>query len=543
MEEKLDKKNVFSLLLSPFKYFILGVYYTIYGIFYPFIIVYNRITSSLYKSYSKSKSEKAKTEVVNAVNLEIKNIDEKIKKNNELKEKELIKAKELKKEKKINSKKVKALNQKKLNERDMLINEINKHEDVRTEYPNTYKYTARNSEGTDVVGYIVAYTKQEVFNFLESEGYLVYKLENNKFIEMFYGHKQFSRKRLGTKDLIFWLTQLSTYIKSGIPLTDSMRILGMQMGKKDSFKKRLFDAIVYQLIMGESFSSALEKQGNAFPSLLINMIKAAEATGELEETLDDMADYYNEIETTRKQMISALTYPMAIMIFSLAVVTFILIWVVPQFTGIYASAGVTLNPLTAFVISASDFLKENIMYIILGLCGIVLIIYYMYSNIKAVKYSLQKFAMKLPIFGNIIIYNEMTIFTKTFSSLLKNNVFITDSIEILTNITNNVIYKEIMYNTINNIAVGEKISTSFKDNWAIPDVAYYMIVTGESTGQLAEMMNRVSIYYQESHRNVINSLKSLIEPIMIVFLAVVVGGVVLAVIIPMFSLYGEIGNM
>jgi len=543
MEEKLDKKNVFSLLLSPFKYFILGVYYTIYGIFYPFIIVYNRITSSLYKSYSKSKSEKAKTEVVNAVNLEIKNIDEKIKKNNELKEKELIKAKELKKEKKINSKKVKALNQKKLNERDMLINEINKHEDVRTEYPNTYKYTARNSEGTDVVGYIVAYTKQEVFNFLESEGYLVYKLENNKFIEMFYGHKQFSRKRLGTKDLIFWLTQLSTYIKSGIPLTDSMRILGMQMGKKDSFKKRLFDAIVYQLIMGESFSSALEKQGNAFPSLLINMIKAAEATGELEETLDDMADYYNEIETTRKQMISALTYPMAIMIFSLAVVTFILIWVVPQFTGIYASAGVTLNPLTAFVISASDFLKENIMYIILGLCGIVLIIYYMYSNIKAVKYSLQKFAMKLPIFGNIIIYNEMTIFTKTFSSLLKNNVFITDSIEILTNITNNVIYKEIMYNTINNIAVGEKISTSFKDNWAIPDVAYYMIVTGESTGQLAEMMNRVSIYYQESHRNVINSLKSLIEPIMIVFLAIVVGGVVLAVIIPMFSLYGEIGNM
>ena len=540
MEEKKKKTNIFSLLLAPFKYFILGIYYTIYGIFYPFIIIYNKITSSAYKSYSDKKSKKAKKEVKNAVNLEIANIDEKIKKNNELKEKEVIKAKELKKDKKVNSKKEKALNQKKLNERDLLISEINKHEDIRTESPNTYKYSARNSEGEDVMGYIVAFTKQEVFNFLESEGYLVYKLETNKFIELFYGYKQFSKKRLSTKDLIFWLTQLSTYIKSGIPLTDSMRILGMQMGKKDPFKKRLFDAIVFQLIMGESFSSALDRQGNAFPSLLINMIKAAEATGELEETLDDMADYYNEIEATRKQMISALTYPMAIMIFSLAVVSFILIWVVPQFTGIYDSAGVELNGLTLFVISASDFLKANIMYIILGICGVVLVIYYMYTNIKAVKYSLQKFAMKLPVFGNIIIYNEMTIFTKTFSSLLKNNVFITDSIEILTNITNNVIYKEIMYNTINNIAVGEKISMSFKDNWAIPDVAYYMIVTGESTGQLAEMMNKVSIYYQESHRNVINSLKSLIEPIMIVFLAVVVGGVVLAVIIPMFSLYGQI---
>lgn len=540
MEEKNKKTNIFLILLSPFKYFFLGVYYTLYGIFYPFIIVYNLISSNIYKLYDNKKRKKDKKEVLNAVNLEMTSIDEKIKKNNEIKETEIIKAKDIKKEtkNKINNKK--ALNAKKLKERDLLINEINKQESVRTEYPNTYKYNARSAEGNDVTGYLVAFTKQEVFNFLESEGYIVYKLETNKFIELFNGQKQFSKRKLKTKDLIFWLTQLSTYLKSGIPLTDSMRILGMQMGKKDAFKKRLFDAVVYQLIMGESFSSALEHQGNAFPSLLINMIKAAEATGELEETLDDMSDYYNEIEATRKQMISALTYPTVIMIFSIAVVAFILIWVVPQFTGIYDSAGVELNGLTLFVIAASDFLKNNIMYIILGLCAIVLIIYYLYTNVKAVKYNLQKLAMHLPIFGNIIIYNEMTIFTKTFSSLLKNNVFITDSIEILTKITNNEIYKEIMFNTINNIAVGEKISTSFKDNWAIPDVAYYMIVTGESTGELAEMMNKVSLYYQEEHKNVINSLKSLIEPIMILFLAVIVGGVVMAVIIPMFSLYGQI---
>lgn len=540
MAKNKKNNNLFKMLLSPFKYFCLGCYYTMYAMGYPFVFIYNLFSSSVYKGYAETKRKKDKKEVIKAVNLEMDSIDDKIKKNKELKESQALKKSEVKKLKKEETLKQKKLNERKLKERDILLNEINKQDSVRTEYPNTYRYQAKDSEGHDTIGYLVAFTKQEVFNFLESEGYTVYKLETNKYIELLYGQKQFAKRRLKTKDLIFWLTQLSTYLKSGIPLTDSMRILGMQMGKKDAFKKRLFDAIVYQLIMGESFSEALAKQGSAFPSLLINMIKAAEATGELEATLDDMSNYYNEIETTRKQMISALTYPSAVMIFSIAVVTFILLYVVPQFQGIYQSAGVELNGLTLFVLAASDFLKVNIMYIIIVICIIVLIIAYLYKNVKVIKYNLQKFAMHLPLFGNIIIYNEMTIFTKTFSSLLKNNVFITDSIEILTKITNNEIYKEIMFNTINNIAVGEKISTSFKDNWAIPEVAYYMIVTGESTGELAEMMAKVSVYYQEEHKNIINSLKSLIEPLMIVFLAVVVGGVVLSVILPMFSLYGQI---
>ena len=135
----------------------------------------------------------------------------------------------------------------------------------------------------------------------------------------------------------------------------------------------------------------------------------------------------------------------------------------------------------------------------------------------------------------------MAIFAKTFSSLLKNNVQITESIGILTNITGNEIYRAIMIETIDNIAKGDKISQSFQGHWAVPDVAYYMIVTGESTGELAEMMSKVAEYYQNSHKAVINTMKAFIEPAMIVFLAVVVGGIVMAVILPMFGLYGEIG--
>ena len=143
---------------------------------------------------------------------------------------------------------------------------------------------------------------------------------------------------------------------------------------------------------------------------------------------------------------------------------------------------------------------------------------------------------------DIIIYNELTIFSKTFASLLRNNVFITDSMDILSKITNNEIYKAILYKTINNIVKGEKISEAFKDHWAVPDVAYYMIVTGESTGDLAEMMQKVSDYYQLLHKNLINNLKAFIEPIMIAFLAVVVGGIIIAVIVPMFDMYSQIQN-
>ena len=134
----------------------------------------------------------------------------------------------------------------------------------------------------------------------------------------------------------------------------------------------------------------------------------------------------------------------------------------------------------------------------------------------------------------------MNVFSKTFSSLLRNNVFITDSINILSKITNNEIYKEIMYNTIDNVLKGEKISKAFENHWAVPDVAYYMIVTGESTGELASMMGKVSNYYQEMHRNIINNMKSFIEPILICFLAVVVGVIVLAVIVPMFDLMNKV---
>ena len=148
--------------------------------------------------------------------------------------------------------------------------------------------------------------------------------------------------------------------------------------------------------------------------------------------------------------------------------------------------------------------------------------------------------MHLPVIGNVIIYNEVANLTRTFSSLLNHSVFITDSMDILSKITNNEVYKEIINRTLITLSKGGKISDSFKGEWAFPVVAYEMLVTGESTGQLALMMEKVADHYQNLHANAVTTIKSLIEPIIICFLAVAVGFIIMSIILPMFDLYGQL---
>ena len=407
--------------------------------------------------------------------------------------------------------------------------------------PKVYRYKIKNTDGKIEYGTFTALSKMDVNSFLLNEGVEVYKIENNQFIDFIYGDSSIVGSKWSTKDLIFWLTQLSTYIKAGITLNDAIKILINQYGKQKD-KKVTMQAIAYELTMGNSFSQALEKQGSKFPPLLINMLKAAEATGDLESTLDDMSNYYSEMETTRKQMISAMTYPTIVIIFAIVVVCFIILYVVPQFEDIYSSNGVTVTGLTALVLAASRFLKSDAWMLLLAIIVAIIIFFMAYKKIKAFRRQVQVVLMHIPVVKNIIIYNEIAIFTKTFASLLKNNVYITQSVEILSKITNNEIYKEIMYNTINNIVVGDKISKAFKVHWAVPDVAYNMIVTGESTGELAEMMDRVSHYYQEQHASMVNNIKSFIEPLTIVFLAVVVGGIIISILVPMFEMYNQVSG-
>ncbi|MDD2435267.1 MAG: type II secretion system F family protein, partial [Bacilli bacterium] len=356
---------------------------------------------------------------------------------------------------------------------------------VKSDKKRVFEYVGRNSDGKLVKDYFEAFSKVEVHSFLLSEGFEVYSIKSSKWIQAMFGTPKTNKTKIKTKDLIFFITQLSTYIKAGIPLVESLKILSRQY--KNKKYQRIFRAVIYDLTMGENFSNALEKQGEAFPRLLINMIKASEMTGELPEALDDMSEYFTEAEKTRKQMVTAMMYPSIILVIALAAITFIMVFVIPKFVQIYEGMdGAEIPAFTLAILNLSNFLQKNFIWIFVGFIVFLLLFRYLYKSIKIFKTMVQWSLMHLPVIGTVIIYNEITMFTKTFASLLAHNVFITDSMEILNKLTNNEIYKMIMLDTITNLARGEKISLAFKDHWAVPLPAYEMIVTGERTGQLPE---------------------------------------------------------
>ena len=401
-----------------------------------------------------------------------------------------------------------------------------------------YTYLVGDTDGNIIKGSFDAYSKVEVHSFLLSQGYEVYRIDEDKLANTFKLAEFTFGKKMKPKQLEFFLTQLSTYIKAGITLIDSVKILSKQTKKKS--EKRVYERIIYELNTGLSFSEALIKQGEVFPKLLINMVKTAEMTGQLTEVLDDMADYYRTMDANRRQIITAMTYPSVIFVIAIAIITFIILFIVPEFVDIYATAGAELPGITLAIIDLSLFLKNNFIYILLGVLACILLFVFLYKRFKNFRYAVQWTMLHLPIVKTVIMDSEIIMFTKTFASLTNHDVFITDSMEILGKITNNEIYKSMIGDAIVNLKAGEGISVAFKNQWAFPSTAYEMMVTGEKTGRMGDMMQTVANYYQDHQKMIVSQLKSLIEPIMIVALAVIVGIILLSVVIPMFSIYDQV---
>lgn len=409
---------------------------------------------------------------------------------------------------------------------------------IKYDTKQTWAYVARDQEGKIVRGYFNAFSKMDVYSYLTDEKMIVYSIETNKQINFAHGNSSLFTTKIKNKDLVFWLTQLSTYIKAGIPLTDAVRVLTKQ--NKNKNYTRIYDSIVYELTMGQPFSVALERQGDAFPSLLVNMVKASEMTGEIEETLDDMANYYQEVEDLKKAIVSALAYPCVVMIVAIIILIFMLTYIVPQFVSVFESMKAEIPAITQFTLNLSEFLQTKYMYLIVGVVVIVAGYFILFTKVKAFRSFMQSIFMKLPVVGKLIISKEISMFARTFSALQKNNVLLTDSIEILAKITSNEIYKELEYKTVENLIKGNKMSETFKDHWAIPDIAYFMILTGESTGELAEMLERVADFYSKEEKTLVGMIKTFIEPLMLIFLAVIVGFILISILVPMFGMYSTV---
>lgn len=408
---------------------------------------------------------------------------------------------------------------------------INKNQDKIT-----FKYKTKGKNGKLTIGTFDAYNIEQAKNYLTNEGYELVSIapvKKNSLSTSGLNLSIFTPIKMG--ELSFALTQISTYLKAGMSLVDAFRILAKQSSKASV--RKIYNMIVYDLLSGESLSTAFEHQPNVFPKLLTNMVRSAELTGDLPAILDDMADYYTSIDKTKKELKSAMTYPTIVLIMAVAVIVFVLRYIVPQYVSMFSSWSDELPKITIMTINFSNFLQDYLLQLIIIIIMILLLYLYWFKNVKSFKYLMQLIYLKIPVVKNIIIYSEVSMFSKTFASLLNHGVFITDSMDVLLKVSDNEIYKRIIENTVHNLNKGGKISDAFKDNPYIPTVAYEMIVTGESTGKLGTMMEKVADYYQNLYRNSINQIKTLLEPILIVFLTFTVGIIIISIIVPMFEMY------
>lgn len=446
-----------------------------------------------------------------------------------------------------------------------------------------FRYTVLLNNGKKYTNTFDAPNIQEVERFLKNEGYEIVKIVPRNKLDIDLPTK------LKISTLAFDLTQISTYLKSGIALVDAIRIVSKQTQNK--VEKVIWDKVTYDLLSGKNFSEALEAQGNVFPAMLINMIKTAELTGALTEILDDMADYYEQTSQTRKEMISAMIYPAIVFFIALFVTVFMFVGIVPTFGDMIKeqSGEEALPTSTQIIMGISDFMiaptfhpdeaasktdasadnsssydnlestgttkssggslnlnlsgskkpfrVRNYMVIFVVILLILIIYRVVYKNIKAFKRTMQMVYMKVPVLGKIIVYNEVIVFTKTFASLINHGVKIADSMEVLSKVTSNELFKELIEDTMDNIVKGKNVSDAFRGSSFFPVVAYEMLVTGENTGRLGEMMEKVSAHFTNLHKNLINQMKSLVEPAMILFIGVMVGFVIISILQPMFGLY------
>ena len=272
------------------------------------------------------------------------------------------------------------------------------------------------------------------------------------------------------------------------------------------------------------------------------MVKSSELTGDLPNILDDMANYYESIDKSRKEVKSAMTYPTVVAILAVIVVTFVFVWVVPQYESMFNSFHQDLPGITKLTISISNFINANLTDILLIIILILALYLYLFRNVRSFRLIMQTIYLKLPVIKNLIMYKEISMFSRTFASLINHGVYISASMDVLLKVSENEVYRRIIKRTVDNLNAGGKISETFKDNPVIPVVAYEMIVTGESTGNLGEMLEKVADYYDGLNKNAAAAIKSLIEPALIIFLAAIVGVIILSVILPMFSMYNSLSS-
>lgn len=340
------------------------------------------------------------------------------------------------------------------------------------------------------------------------------------------------------EDVARFTRQFAAMTSAGLPLLQCLDILATQ-SENPNFKVVL-KAVINKITGGGSLFEALSMHPKVFNQLYCFMVQAGEAGGILDDILIRLADYQEAAERLKRKIKGAMTYPVIILFVAAAVVSILLVFVVPIFADMFSSNGAELPAPTKIVMQISEFLQANILYMIIALV-IAFIAFKKYRGTEKGLYNTDKILLKLPAFGTLAKKSAISRFSQTLGTLLDAGVPIIDALQVTAKTSGNMVLEKGIGKVIESISGGQNISDPLKETGIFPPMVIQMIGVGEKTGDLPNMLDKISGFYKEEVDAAVDNLTSMIEPLIIVFLGIVIGGIMVAMYMPMFGLADTIG--
>jgi len=398
-----------------------------------------------------------------------------------------------------------------------------------------FKYSGRDRKGKNQ-GVVTAPSKREAMQKLRAGGVKV--IDITEVPETLLTKDISIGNPVKLQHMVIYLRQFSTLLKAGVSVVDSTKILYEQTESK-ALKRALVE-VEEDLRDGKPLSESASKHKKIFSPMFVNMIRAGEAGGNMDETLERLAVHFEKQNNTISKIKSALAYPIAVGIIAIAVVIFLLVSVVPTFVDMFADFGGELPAITQFVMRSSEFMQKYWWLVIFIAVGFVTLIIYIRGN-RRTKYYLDYFLLRIPVFGKMLQKSVLAQMTRTLSSLFTSSVPILQAMTIVENVVGNEVISRVIKDSRDSLERGESLTIPMKQHWAFPPLVTQMIAIGEETGALDAMLGKVADFYETEVEHSTDSIKSLIEPIMIVILAGLVGTIVLAIMMPMFEIFNQVG--
>jgi type IV pilus assembly protein PilC len=345
--------------------------------------------------------------------------------------------------------------------------------------------------------------------------------------------------KVTNKDIVIFSRQFATMIDAGLPLVQCLEILASQQENK-TFKKVLID-VKGSVEGGSTFADALGKHPKVFDDLYVNLIAAGEVGGILDTILNRLSGFLEKAEKLKTKVKGAMTYPVTVIIIACLVVTGLLIWVVPIFEDMFSSFGKALPAPTQMVVNMSEFLQSSWYIIIAVLAAIFYGLKHAYKTKKG-RLILDTIILRIPVFGNLIRKTAVARFTRTLGTMLSSGVPILEGLDIVSRTSGNVVIENSIQKARKSLSEGKTLAEPLMETKVFPSMVTQMIAVGEQTGALDAMLNKIADFYEDEVDAAVDSLTALIEPMLMVFLGVVVGGLVIALYLPIFQLAGAAGG-